>query len=322
MFAAGILLCFLLFYSLSLYIWNIHIEGNQKETTEGILDYLETEKVVHGMRKSQVDCKGIQESIRIRFPDIIWVSAQVRGTRLLIHIRENEDELPTEEILEKEPRDLVAAKEGIITSVLVRRGISGVQVGDTVEEGARLVSGRLDLVGDNGEVIGYQYTSADADIYARTVYTYHNVFLLSHEEKHKTGKKRRGAFLKIGKYHFRLDPGAGKMQAVTLCTEYPLRLTENFYLPLLLGTALHEEYEVYTTSYGKEEARRLAEDELNKFLENLMQKGVQIVENHVKIEVGRNTCVSSGTIVCLEEIGKGAPTEILEAPDPAQEEQP
>ena len=54
-----------------------------------ILDYLESEQVVHGMRKSQVDCKEIQSMIRIEFPDIIWVSAEVKGTRLIIRVREN-----------------------------------------------------------------------------------------------------------------------------------------------------------------------------------------------------------------------------------------
>ena len=91
MFPAGILLCAVFLYVMSLFIWNIHIEGNYSRTTDVILDYLETEQVVHGMRKSQVDCKEIQSMLRIEFPDIIWVSAEVKGTRLLIRVRENTD---------------------------------------------------------------------------------------------------------------------------------------------------------------------------------------------------------------------------------------
>ena len=53
MFPAGILLCAVFLYVMSLFIWNIHIEGNYSRTTDVILDYLETEQVVHGMRKSQ-----------------------------------------------------------------------------------------------------------------------------------------------------------------------------------------------------------------------------------------------------------------------------
>ena len=57
-------------------------------------------------------------------------------------------------------------------------------------------------------------------------------------------------------------------------------------------------------------------------VENLIEKGVQIVENNVKIEVGTNTCTAYGTIVALEEIGGYAPTEVLEeAPKPLEEEE-
>ena len=91
MFPVGILLCVAFLYVMSLYIWNIHIEGNYSRTTDVILDYLETEHVVHGMKKSQVDCKEIQSMIRLEFPDIIWVSPVGKGTRLLIRVRENMD---------------------------------------------------------------------------------------------------------------------------------------------------------------------------------------------------------------------------------------
>ena len=51
-----------------------------------------------------------------------------------------------------------------------------------------------------------------------------------------------------------------------------------------------------------------------------MEKGVQIVENNVKIEVSGSLCRASGTIAALEEIGEAVPTEILE--DPVQAERP
>ena len=58
----------------------------------------------------------------------------------------------------------------------------------------------------------------------------------------------------------------------------------------------------------------------NEFLENLIQKGVQITENNVKIEVGRNTCTAYGTITAVEEIGSFAPTEVFEEPALPEEE--
>ena len=313
MFVVGIFLCIAFLYTMSLYIWNIHIEGNYSRTTNVILDYLESENIVHGMKKSEVDCKEIQSMIRIRFPDIIWVSAEIRGTRLLIRIRENMDSIPAkEETIQEEPRDIVASREGIVTSVLVRSGVSKIQVGDEVEPGQLLILGRIDILNDSGEVSGYQYTAADADVYARTTYTYYDEFVLSHEVRHPTGKKRYGIYAKVGgkTISLKLQPGFERFSVLN--TEYPVKLTENFYLPLTFGSTLYEEYEIYTESYSKVEAEALAEANLNEFVENLAQKGVQIIENNVKIEVGTNICRAVGTITALEEIGSYTPTEVLE----------
>lgn len=322
MFAVGILLCIAFLYTMSLFIWNIHIEGNYSRTTNVILDYLESEHIVHGMKKSQVDCKEIQSMIRIEFPDIIWVSAEIKGTRLIIRIRENMDSLAEEAAAPgEEPRDILASKEGIITSVLVRSGVSQVQVGDEVEEGQLLVLGRIDILGDSGEVMGYQYMAADADVYASTSYTYYDEFVLSHEVRHPTGKKRHGFYAKVGGKTISLKLRPGFETFSTVNTEYPLKLTENFYLPLTFGTTIYEEYEIYTESYPEEEARAIAEANLKEFLEILIEKGVQIVENNVKIEVDANTCTAYGTITALEEIGSYSPTEVLEeAPEPLEDE--
>lgn len=318
MFPVGVLLCAVFLYVMSLYIWNIHIEGNVSRTTDVILDFLESENVVHGMKKSQVDCKEIQSMIRLEFPDIIWVSAEVKGTRLLIRVRENMDtETAEDPEAKEEASDLAASRSGIVTSVLVRSGKALVRAGDEVEEGSILVTGRLDMMSDYGEVTGYRYTAADADVYARTEYEYQDEFLLSHEVRHFTGKKRYGFYMRLGNRRLAFEKKPGFSAYTTLNTEYPLKVTENFYLPLSVGTISYEEYETYMENYTAEEARLLAETHLNEFLEILMEKGVQIVENNVKIEVSGNLCQASGTIAALEEIGESVPTEILE--DPVQE---
>ena len=319
MFPVGIVLCAAFLYVMSLYIWNIHIEGNYSRTTDVILDYLETEHVVHGMKKSQVDCKEIQSMLRLEFPDIIWVSAEVKGTRLIIRVRENMDaQTAEEEEPQEEASDLAASRPGIITSILVRSGKACVQVGDQVEEGNILVTGRLDIMSDYGEVTGYRYTAADADVYARTEYEYYDEFLFSHEARHFTGRKRYGFSIRLGNRLLSLEKRPGFSEYTVLNTEYPLRLTENFYLPVSFGMICYEEYKTYQENYTAEEARLLAETNLNEFQENLMEKGVQIVENNVKIEVNGNLCRASGTIAALEEISESVPTEILE--DPVQED--
>lgn len=310
MFPAGILLCALFLYVMSLFIWNIHIEGNYSRTTDVILDYLESESIVHGMAKKKVDCKEIQSMLRIKFPDIIWVSAEVKGTRLIIRVRENMDaDLPVKKEEAEGPGDLKASGKGLITSVLVRSGAAEVQAGDEVEKGDLLVRGRIDILNDSAEVTAYRYTAADADVFARTEYEYQDEFLLSHEGRRYTGRKRRGFYMRAGDRSFSFAPKPRFARYTALKTEHPLRITENFYLPLAFGDVVWEEYEICTEKYTEKEAQALAQKRFDEFLESFVQKGVQIVQNNVRIEVGKNMCRASGTVSCLEDIGVFSPVE-------------
>lgn len=52
MFPVGMLACCMLLYVLSLFIWDIRIEGNRARSTDVLLTYLAEEQIVHGMRKT------------------------------------------------------------------------------------------------------------------------------------------------------------------------------------------------------------------------------------------------------------------------------
>ncbi len=309
MFFAGIVLAGFILYGLSFFIWNIHIEGNVSLSTEVLLQYLEEENVVHGMWKKDVDCEAIRTGLRIQYPDIVWVSAEIRGTRLIIRMKENRDSFePEEEQAEKGPQDLVASKAGTLTSVLVRSGVPVAAAGETVEEGQLLVSGTLDILDDGGNVVRQEYIHSDGTIYAETTYAYEDSFLLSHEEQIYTGRKRRTFYLEANGHRLSLEnPFQTFQNSSTIKKEYPLHLTENFYLPLIFGSTLNEEYEIQVRSYTKEEAQKLAQEHLKEFLKNLREKGVQIIKNDVKIRTTAFDCQVSGTIYALEEIGKPVP---------------
>ena len=104
-FLAGILLFTGLLFFFSSHIWNIHIEGNIRNSTPEILEFLDQQGIIHGIRKKQVNCTRIASLIRKEYPDITWVSAKVEGTRLLLTIQEEmlPEEDQEEEILQWEP---------------------------------------------------------------------------------------------------------------------------------------------------------------------------------------------------------------------------
>jgi similar to stage IV sporulation protein len=91
-FFCGMAACILLVNVMSLFVWNIHIEGNITQKEEELLGYLETLGVEHGVFKSKITCENIETSLRSQYPNILWVSAEMRGTRIIIQIKENTDE--------------------------------------------------------------------------------------------------------------------------------------------------------------------------------------------------------------------------------------
>ena len=63
-FFLGILAAFLLMLLLSGRIWNIHVEGNKRNSTPEILTFLEKEGITHGMSKQKIDCGEIASLVR------------------------------------------------------------------------------------------------------------------------------------------------------------------------------------------------------------------------------------------------------------------
>mgnify|MGYP002650645999 CR=1 FL=1 len=115
-FTAGFLLCVVLLLWLSGHIWNIHIDGNVKNSTPQLLEFLDQQGITHGIRKNQVNCTRIADLLRKNYPDITFVSARVQGTRLLLTIQE--EVLPEESREEKTACDLVADIEGEIVNIV------------------------------------------------------------------------------------------------------------------------------------------------------------------------------------------------------------
>ena len=63
------------------------------------------------------------------------------------------------------------------------------------------------------------------------------------------------------------------------------------------------EQEIVTLEYTKSEAKQIAEENLSKYITNLQEKGVQIRENNVTIEVDEKKCKAFGTLKVIEKIG-------------------
>lgn len=297
----GFLLFLVILYILSLYIWDINVTGGYTYTQEAMVKFLRNNEIQPGLRKKDINCQGIEDLIRHSYNDIGWVSAEIKGTRLIVKITETN--MPSPAVTATKECHIIASKDCIITKIVTRTGTPKVHIGDVVKKGDILVSGVVDIIGDNGLLVRKQPVIADADITGKTFYDYSDKFSLYYNDKQYTGNEKKAYALsillkKINLYRPRIPYDKYDI----IGNEFTLHLNDEFYLPVSLTANRYMEYREEKKKYSEEEAKALAEKKLERFKAKLVEKDVVILEDNVTIAVKGNNCIASGKIVVLESV--------------------
>ncbi len=308
--ASGFLSFFLFLYVLSFFIWDISFEGNHKFTDDMLSGFLESVSVYYGMRKSAVSCEELEAGIRNYFTEITWVSAEIRGTRLIIRVKENEALLKPMES-DQSPCDLTAGKEGEIVGMVVRSGIPQVKIGDVVEAGTLLVDGTIPIYDDAETLVNSHETHADAEIYAKTVHQIEEQVDLSKTVKARTGGVRRGLYVRVFGYPFYfLAPAYGDAKWEIYMEQKQAKILNDFYLPIYYGTMTAFEYENYEHIYTSQEVETICEAWMEEYMEKISEKGIQILGSDGKIEVNESGWKLVGTMTVIENIAAESPVSV------------
>ena len=308
LFALGILICVLLLACFSRYIWKIEINGTSSLSQDMILSWLQEQQAGFGTEKKMVDCAGIEAGLRSDFDVIAWTSVKLEGTKLTVDIQENlpEDEVVT---LPKEGAwDLVADEDAKITSIYTRYGTPLVQKGDVVSKGAILISSRLEILDDNGEVAKENYVVSDGDVIGSVSRSYEETLPLKYQKKVYTGNEAASYTLQMGGIRLPFGKKPVSFSACeTVVTDHQLELLPDLYLPVHLYVTRQKEYVYEPSVYTKTEAEALVTAGWNAFLEKFEQKGIPIIVKNVKIDTDGKNCTIHGKIQAEVLIGTYAP---------------
>ncbi len=310
-FLAGILLAVFMLYMISLFVWDISVEGNQMLTDDVVLDTLNASGIRHGMLIKQISCDNLEKLLRNTFDDLTWVSVEINGTRLIIHVKENDEDYIA--LKSSDNCNLVATKPGRIYSIVTRSGTPQVAVGDEVEKGDVLVSGIVDVKDDYGTVLSQKMVCADADILMETVYEYEDMLKMTYKYKIFTGKDNKMLYLKVFDCIIKLGFSPEYDKYETLLDDSQIQVNDNFYLPVHYGVITSTEYREETARYTQREAQTILEQKLQYFLEDLKEKGVQIREKDVKMYKNSQGYIYQGTVSVVE--AAYTQTEITMSPD-------
>ena len=306
MIPAGFLAVVCLLFFLSGRVWNIEIRGNVLNPTPQLMDFLKEQGVCFGVSRKKISCSALADSLRKEFSEITWVSAGFSGTGLRFEIREGTAGEKAEP--EEGSCSLFSTLDGVIDSMVTRQGTPLVRAGDEIKKGQELVSGIVDITDDSQEIIRYAYVQADADIYIRHTIAYYDTFPMTVQKKVWSGKKKTRLFFQLGSWFLDFFPPMNQNEERLICRE-PLFSTAFFRSPVTLGVAAIRRYEVQEERLAEDAAKKQAIRRLYIYEEKLIEKGVQISENNVKIEIKHQDCVSRGSLTVIEKTGKEGPTE-------------
>ncbi len=263
--------------TLSNFIWNIEVTGNEKISSEEIIKDLAESNFKVGTSKVNLNTKTIIDKLRLKRSDLAWIGIEIKGTNAVIKVVEAD--LKPDIIKEDEYCNIVATKDAMIVKINAQNGTAVVHDGDLVTKGTVLIQGWLE-----GQYTGIRYVHATGEVQAKVWHSQKVKVPLKQTKKVQTGKEENKYSVKINNFEINLLKGVPKFQNYdTIETSKKLKLFSDFYLPIEINKRIYQEYENQEFTYTVEEAKQIAIEQADKNLEEQI-KEKQIVNKKINTE--------------------------------------
>jgi len=289
------------------FLWDIKITGNYYITKEQIEDYLYQNDIHIGMQKKKLDIEILEKSMRLTFPQIKWISGKLVGTTFMLDIKESENVEQIGIYEENNSYNIVADTDGLIESIIVRKGIPKVKQGDMVTEGTVLVEGIVPVMNDDGTLREELAVKSDADILLRHTIQYQDSLPQKYVRKEYTGRTKKIPYIRFGETEVRFGKQSEYIRSDKVINEKTFGMFEQLRLSVCWGTFIHREYLNKELLYTRDEASLILQEKLMNFIDSLSEKGVQIIEKNVKIEKDSQKWLLTGEILVSEPVNNLIP---------------
>lgn len=162
----SLLICAAAVFVLSSFVWTIRVEGCDTLSEEEVLQWMADAGLKTGTRRKSIHMREMRNNVMIRTDKLSYFTVNFKGTQAIVTVWEREN--PAEKPSIPEPCNVVSELTGIVEALRVRNGLACVKIGDTVQPGDLIASGRI--VNENDETdVTLLAASAQADV--RTWYT-------------------------------------------------------------------------------------------------------------------------------------------------------
>ena len=250
------------------------------------------------------------------------------GCRLVIRIKENEDDFTDSSKISsdnnEEGKDIIADTDCTIVDIITRTGTPMVQRGIKVKKGAILVSGQIPICNDEKEITGYRLKNADADITGEKAITYQKELTRQYIQK----KYYRSRFYFLQKRNYGIRLGRHYFTTESKNNQYPVfekHVVQKKYqianvIPVTLEKSTITPYRKMYKKYTKADARMILSADFQDYCKELEKKGVEIIQNDVKIYTGSETYYAKGTLKIRCSVGRKMPSVPIPIENSSEEE--
>ena len=294
---AGMALCLLTVHTVSLFIWEMQVLGNQNVPSRLILEHLDELGVGIGSFGPSISTEAFANEMILRIPELSWIAVNVRGSRAQVLVRER---IPRPAMIdERTPAMIYAEKSGVIVRMVVLEGKRAHTEGDTVEAGDILVTGIMDSLSSGNR----RTVHALAEVYAMTQYEKSAKMPLETMIKEHTGNTRAKKTLVIGDKRINLFL-SGRIPWANydkITSRSVMRLPTGSTLPISIVTREYAEYIPLSSALSVSDAEKiLREILLDALHEEIGSGGIVSAEFETQVENGVVTVTLRAE--CIERI--------------------
>lgn len=300
----GALIWLLLLLYLPSRIFFIEVVGNNKISTQEIINYAEIHGIHFGASRRNVRSEKVKNALLGAMPQLQWVGVNTYGCRAVISVVERTD--PKRDSTPTQLRSVIASCDAIITSVTVVKGNGLCRVGQAVRAGQLLVSPYTDCG------LSVKAETAEAEILGQTNRKFTAMTPLKISKRRNVDGKKTLFGLRIGNkiINFCKDSGILDTTCAKMYEEKVLYLPGGFALPIAVVRQ--------TVVYAQNEEAILPEASVSEWvqtalLDYLRQQMISgKIQQSMHISELNDHCYALlGNYVCEELIGQYRTEEML-----------
>ena len=224
LFGSILLLCLILF--LPTRILFVNVEGNERIPEHEIIFASELCGIHFGVSRKTVRSENVKNALLSVMPELQWAGINTKGCSAIIYVKERKSAKNEENI--QQESNLVASRDGIVTSCTVLKGTALCNIGQAVKGGQLLISAYT----DHG--IKIQTTHASGEVFAQTYRSLHVITPTQALHKGTKTYTRQKFSLLIGKkrINFWKDSGISSTTYDRMYEEYYVILPGGYVLPI------------------------------------------------------------------------------------------